>query len=168
MKYCLLWILALLLATNDLIGQAPSLRPGSRIRVWTESNAKGGVRGSPVIGEITSWTEDSVVLALHRSPTLRVLAVESIVRLDVSRGQRTRGMGALRKGAAGLVVGGLTGVVLGLATGGDAAECSWVCFSAEDYAMIYGIMLGAPSALIGAVIGANRPGEAWQRHALPN
>jgi len=57
---------------------------------------------------------------------------------------------------SGLLFGGTVGALIGLASGGDDDENGFFAFSAGTKALMGGIILGVPSALIGGVIGAGQ------------
>lgn len=97
----------------------------------------------------------------------------SVARIERSLGHRSRGKGARRGAGIGLLVGATSGILLGFASGGDD-PCGEVrdpfgfcnlAFSAGEKAAIYGIALGALGTIGGAVVGATRSGERWERGA---
>ena len=143
--------------------QAP-VAPGTRVRVWTQTDAKGRPWGEPTEGRITVCTADSLVVD-DRSPNGPLaIPLASVSRLDVSLGLRSRDRGALRKGRMGLLIGGATGAVFGFAQGdNDTADCIPWCFSADQMAINSAIVLGTTGAVIGAVIGNGWPGERWMK-----
>jgi hypothetical protein len=65
----------------------------------------------------------------------------------------------------GLILGGATGIALGFAMGDD--ENCFFCFTAEQNAFVFGMMLGTSGTLVGAILGTFRPGERWERVQLP-
>jgi hypothetical protein len=85
----------------------------------------------------------------------------SIIGLERSLGGRRKP--ALRGAGIGLLAGVASGALIGVASGDD--EPSFVYFTAGQKAAIYGIGLGVVGALGGAVVGASRGGERWERGA---
>ena len=137
---------------------------GDRVRVWTEVSEKGRPTGPRRIAQITAYTTDSLVMDPAGAEGPLAIPLTSISRMDVSLGQRSRGTGALRGGSLGLIIGGVTGIALGFASGDDD---SFLFNRWQDKAFILGVMLGTASTLVGAIIGANRPGERWKRVLVP-
>lgn len=149
---------------SSAAAQEASVATGSRVRLWTEVNEKGRPAGPRTMGQIAAWNSDSLILNPVGAGNRRSIPITSVSRMDVSRGQRSMGMGALRGGALGLIIGGATGMVLGYTSGDDD---SFLFNRWQDKAAIFSVMLGTPGTLVGAVVGANRPGERWERVAVP-
>jgi hypothetical protein len=158
----LLCLLALLsfFSGGEVRAQEEAALPGSRVRVWTGLNERGNPTGPRRTGQITAWTADSVVLDAPGARGALAVPITSVSRMDVSR-PRTVLEGAGRIGAVGVVIGGVTGAVLGIREGDD-----WF-FSAKAKAVGYGIILGGAGGLAGMLVGALAPGERWQRVPLP-
>ncbi len=149
---------------GEVWAQDAAALPGSRVRVWTEVNNKGHPSGPRTTGQITVYTTDSLVMDPAGAGGPLAMPLNSVSRMDISLGRRSRGMGALRGGSLGLIIGGVTGMALGFASGDDD---SFLFNRWQDKAFILSVMLGTPSTLVGSIIGANRPGERWQRVPLP-
>jgi hypothetical protein len=94
----------------------------------------------------------------------------SIAGLERSLGGRSGRKRAARGAGIGLVAGAVTGVLVGLVSGDDPCERDqflgcFLAFSAGEKAAMYGIALGAVGTIGGAVAGASRSGERWERGA---
>jgi hypothetical protein len=153
----ILILLAGMLATLPLYAQRPGDVPpiGSRVRVWEPRPHFGGdsIFDSHV-GRLAALTLDTLSLQQFGSARPRRLAIDRVVRLEVSRGGTSRAAGAWRGAAFGSLI------LLALAAGvarqpeGDlgVALLAW-----------YGtpIVVGG-GALIGAL---SATGERWE--AIP-
>lgn len=159
-------VLFLALGPATAAAQSRPVASGDRIRVWTEDAANTQLRSKPVRGELTFWTADTIRILADRTLSDRAIALTSVTRVDVSAGRASRGRSAVRAGGIGLLLGGLTGTVIGYASGDDPP--GWFSSSAEEKAAIFGILLGGTSTIVGGVIGAIRPGERWERVPLPS
>jgi hypothetical protein len=133
--------------------------PGSRVRVWTATDEQGRPSGKPTKGQVMAWSADSLVLDLPEAQERWAVPLISISRLEVSRGQTSKLQGALKIGAIGWLIGLATGAVLHY--DGDSFFPPWLNAVAE------GAPFGAAGALVGALVGANRPGERWELVPLP-
>jgi hypothetical protein len=133
--------------------QAITLTPGERIRVWT-------AQFSGLIGSVSRVTTDSVVL----QPENRVVAPLSIpfatvTRLDISRGRRSMGKGALR----GARWGALLAVPCAISAGLQHQTLGPNGASVPEAAALGAVSCAFFGGLIGVVVGASNPGEAWER-----
>jgi hypothetical protein len=90
----------------------------------------------------TSWVDPN---------TRRVIAVQTTEVSDVRFVRR--GAGALEGLGLGLLGGALTGAIIGFADGDDPPE-SFLSFTAEEKAVIGGVLLGGVGGLLGLPIGA--------------
>jgi hypothetical protein len=91
-------------------------------------------------------------------------AFETLKRLDVSRGPRSRQSASNRAGALGFLIGAGFGAALG------AAAFDPDAFLANDFPGYVGLsaaVLGGVGLLIGALYGEAAPGERWQRLRIP-
>lgn len=142
---------------SSVVSQDAPAGPGTRVRVWTEVNEKG----PRTTGRVAAWNSDSLILNPVGAGNRRSIPVTSVSRMDVSRGQWSMGMGALRGGGAGFLIGGVSGVALVYLSPEDGFG------TRQDWAPVVGSFLGGIGAVIGALIGASRPGERWERVPLP-
>jgi hypothetical protein len=83
----------------------PHIGPGDRVRLWAP---RLGIEGS--VGTVMALRPDTIVV--DRGETL-VLAISTLTRLEVSRGQKSR---AGTGGIVGLVGGAAVGVLIGTAS----------------------------------------------------
>jgi hypothetical protein len=126
-----------------------SLQIGSRIRLQTIA-----APGNWVTGPVRAITPTSIWIDQSE------YSLESIHRLEVSDGQKSRFL-------RGLMFGALAGTVIGAATGGIA----WAsCDSCNDdpilgFLAVTGIGFGS-GVVIGGIVGANTRGDRWRR--IPN
>ena len=139
--------LALAMPTAAALAQEPSeVIPGTRVRITAPTVAE-----KRLVGTITAWGPENLTVTSEKGPI--VLPRGAVSRLEVSRGRKSRGRGALV--GAGIGVG--AGVVGGFAHGSDPPGL--VSFNASFYAFGYGILGAAAGALIGLAI---TPGERWE------
>ena len=143
-----LGVLALVAALPGKGSQAQSLtslEPGVRIRVAAEA-----VAPKPLVGTLVRLDRDAMALRLADREELALVPRETITKVEVSRGRRSRGRGALFGALVGLAV----GAIAVAATPGDDEMFT----AAEATAMV-----GAMGAGLGALIGlAIPPGEKWE------
>jgi hypothetical protein len=132
------------------------LAPGDRVRV-------AGPVHSGTYTVLAVEADDIVVRDNSDAAELRI-ATASLESLDLRR-RRSRGQGAWRGAAIGLVAGAGIGVFAGIADGDDT-NCI-ICWSKEEKAVMGAITLGGTGALAGALIGRAAPGGYWQRVSLP-
>ena len=155
-----------------LAGQdPPSVETGSRVRIKlardfviapAESTPREELaearRGQQLVGQIVEMDGDTLTITIQGHPTRLAVPRDAIARMDLSRGRRSAG-GRLLKGAGiGLLVGGLAGAMLGLASGDQG---SW--FTPSERAAIGGIGFGALGFVAGAAGGLASEGEQWER-----
>lgn len=123
-----------------------------RVRVWTDA-------AEAVTGRVAALTPDTVQVAVDGRDAATV-AVSAIRRVDVSRGQTSRGAG-FKKGAirGALIMAAIGAVSLGLqhdAVGEDGASVG--------EAVALGVWSGGLfGGLIGGAIGAARAGDEWEQ-----
>jgi hypothetical protein len=150
------------LGSGDVSGQAGPVAPGTRLRVWTE-NAQQRSRFDRTTGTLSSLTDETLFLTVGREGELWQISRPSIARVETPE-SRSRGQAAVRAGGTGLLIGLVTGAAIGFLSGDDHG---YVAFSAKDKALMFGVGLAVPSAIVGAVFGASRPGESWHQVPLP-
>lgn len=145
---------------------AQSVSPGQRVRIK-----------SPVAqGEfvLRSLAADTVLLEDRHGNAVHAVARNSINRMDVYAGQRSRGRRFMRGAGHGFLIGGVPLAVLMYASGDDppceppAGGFIYFCAesSAEEKAAIGLTAGGFLGAVIGGVVGIVRSGERWQRVPL--
>jgi len=121
------------------------------------------IRAGTISGEFTVVGYGEREMMLQAAPTEPVVEVPfaSVTRLHVNRGARSSGAGLVRGAGRGLLIGGGIGAVTGFASGDDTG--SFFVFTAEDKAMILGVLLGGAGAVVGGLVGAVSPGDRWER-----
>jgi hypothetical protein len=152
------------------------LQPGDRIRLSSPQHS-----GTAAFVELAS---DTLVLLRPGDGTRLSVPVTSIRRFAVSRGPRSKDV-AMREAAGALgIVGGMTGLVVGMASVDSSPRCREIQ-SCSDWGCSQGMscgpaettlqkgwqrswQLGLTGAAVGALIGAARPGETWQQLRLPH
>jgi hypothetical protein len=145
--------LALLAALPASGGRAQSvtgLEPGARVRVAAEA-----VAPKRMVGTLVRLDADSMQLRLSDVDELARVPREAITKVEISRGRRSRGRGALYGALAGLAVG--AGAVL--ATPRCEEPDCWEIFSKGEGAALVGGLGAGLGALVGLAIP---PGEKWE------
>ena len=145
-------ILFLMPARELLAEQAPQFGPGVRVRIW------GTTGGAPLKGNILTLDDRTLTLEVAGQTMPAVVQRDTITRLDVSGGRRSRGKGALVGAGLGLLV----GVAIGLASGSDDPN-TFLAYSAGDKALLSAILTTPLGALVGVAVP---PGERWKRALL--
>ncbi len=142
---------------------APSVEAGSRVRISLAGPGPGHVTGT-----VLAVGSDSLSLAGARGDTIAV-ALHSIRRLELSKGRRSAGGGALRGGLLGASLGALA--VLGVTLADGCFSGSFDPFSSNysgghcpSAGTAWGLMLGGGA--IGAAVGVVGRGERWVRVPL--
>jgi hypothetical protein len=156
------------LATAPAAPGTEAIDPGTRVRLTFEGDAdplapgRGGARTRRV-GRVIVVGDRTVTVAFDGHSRPVEFDQASIAGLERSLGGRPRGKGAARGAGIGLLAGVAGGVLIGIASGDD--ERGLVAFSAGEKAAIYGIGLGALGTIGGAIVGASRSTERWERGA---
>ncbi len=159
-RCALLTTAAALLAAPTLVRaqqQAPTVEPGSRVRVTTWSEG-------PTTGTLARVDSTQMVLQLEDGSET-TLRLDDVHRFEVSQGERSRGA-LIGQSAALMGLGlGAVGFLVGVAAcSGD--EESYACPESTLAAgALYGGILAVGGGLFGAVLGAVRPREDW--HDVP-
>ncbi|MFN2400224.1 MAG: hypothetical protein ABR543_16540 [Gemmatimonadaceae bacterium] len=112
------------------------------------------------IGTIASISADTLVIREGKDGALHTIPIDSVARLEMSRG---RGMNG-RNMVAGALLGFAVGAAIGVATASKGSSCdeNSICFE-EDFAPMGGALVGGlGGALVGTLIGAAMAGERWQ------
>jgi hypothetical protein len=144
-------------------GQAAEVQPGRRLRVWTENAPEQRPRFERTTGTLSSLTDETLFLNVGDQGQVWQISRPSIARMDVAHA-RPRSAAAFRSAGIGLLAGLATGAAMGFALGSDTD--GFPALTAGQKAMMLGVGLAVPSAIVGAVIGASRPGESWERIPL--
>jgi len=158
MSRSLLLACALLVcAGTDLVAQAQpvDLVPGRRIRVHRQTQ-------STLIGALLSVSSDTLTM-ITTGPDTVAVARSTIRRVDVAVGTKSQaGKGAV----TGLLIGGLGGALLGVASSGsddgdflDAGPAEWAVSGA--------VFFGAIGAGVGALIGSGHRTDRWEAVVVP-
>ncbi len=141
-RFASVLVLALVLIPAAASAQEfPSINAGARVRVWTSPAAE------PVTGLVTRLDASTVTIDAEEGDYLITLTRDTITRLDVSRGHRSRGKNAL--------VGALIGVAAGAIVLAASTEKSGIGGGPGN-----GLVVLAP---VGAVVGfmAGSGPERW-------
>ena len=143
------------LCAAPLFAQNVRPSPGERVRVQV-----AGESGSRIF-ILKEVVADTLVLEDLNGASLasRRIATGSVSQLQVSEGYRSTGSRALRGGGLGFASGGLFGAVIGLASGDD--DGTFFAFTAEEKAVISGVLLGAAGFVVGAIVGLASNPEQW-------
>jgi hypothetical protein len=148
-------VVAALPGNRVLAQPVPTLETGARVRVVAVAASS-----KPVIGTIVRVDERMMELRLADRKDLTFVPRAAIKKLEVSRGRRSRGRGAL----IGALIGGALGAIAVLATPGQSCEPSsnpWSCIggiSKGEGALALGGLGAGLGALVGLVIP---PAEKW-------
>jgi hypothetical protein len=141
---------------------APTLAPGTRVRVTLESEARRLLLGGGTVeGEVLSLDHEKLLLTVPERSEPLELSRSAIKRLDVSRGMGR----AAREGAT---IGGTVGFAGGACVGWTFTEM------ADGYqppsTLLLGALIGGGAGAVvlgsvGALIGATTQIEKWERVA---
>jgi hypothetical protein len=150
----LLLAAALAWAAATPAGAQTDLNAGDRVRV----------RAGEASGQyaVVAAGPDGVTLRRGTGAEPIHLAPASIRRLDLYRGPRPAGQGALRGMGHGFLIGAGAGAALGLLSGTDDPGDD-LPLTAGEKAFGFGVVFGVSGAVLGAVIGVAAPGERWER-----
>ena len=133
--------------------QAHAQVVGQRVRVKERSGAK-------IVGIVLDKSQDALTIASKDDATHQVPYAE-MQSLDASIGRRT-----YRK--AGALVGGGTGVLLGIVGGVlVAGSCAPNDYCAVISGIIGSVVYGIPGALAGLVVGSFITGDRWDAVPIP-
>ena len=153
------------------------IRPGERVRVtYTQTcppqTVCFGSRDRVMqIGTVISWDGDTLQLGSERRTSAQVYAQKvprsSIIRLDVSRGQKSNGG---LEAAIGLLAGGTVGGLIGLTLFEEPEPCKGLCFNFgpenKSEAFLYGAVVGG---FLGGAIGlleGSSGSDVWEEVPL--
>lgn len=132
--------------------QQYAIHDGARIRLRT------AVQPSEwQVGTLLSHTSDSIRIQFQTASSAASLPLQSILRLELSRGIHSQS----RKGARIGVLAGVGAGLLFIPAAVDACENSCVVRVPAAVALLAGV-LGGVGAGIGALVGAASHGERWE------
>ena len=167
LRLCFLVLLSSF-SVGELWAQEALIPVGSRVRVWTQADAKAHPSGPKTMGTVTLVSADTLVLQPEGSAGTTSVPLTSVTRLDVTRGPERWSRSAVKGGAIGATVGALLGVLTQLGPT-DIEGCDsevFQCDRERDF-VFAAVSLGGIGAAAGAVIGIARGGERWERVPVP-
>lgn len=149
----LVFVAAVLAAdVSAVVGQvAPSIGRGSRVRITAAS-----LELSEAVGTVQEATREALVVQFEYPRRVSTVDRSEIGKMDVSI-QRQRKV--LKSFGVGLLVGAGSGVLVGLASGDD--QNCFICFTAEEKALVVGAMLGLTGGAVGLILGLVRRQDVW-------
>ncbi len=153
-KRALIWLVILIAAPSSVCAQQEiqSLEPGQRVRI------NGRIEASYV-----AVSGDSLVVISSSFP-LTSFPLASLTRLEVGRARTVR-EGAFRGLGWGAAIGTGTGLVFGLADA-SGESCAF-CYKPGTWEVVLAsAVLAAVGAMLGLIIGSNRPGMTWSEVQL--
>jgi hypothetical protein len=139
--------------------QTPWLAPESRIRVSLAAPVSQRLTGT-----VIALTADSLFFTPTHGVETIAISQRSILGLEMSRGRRSVGKGALVGGFAGLSVGATAVFIAAIADGCLNMDWSYGAGHCPTDATAMGIAFGAGA--VGAVIGSLVRPERWVRMPL--
>ncbi len=156
---------------TNATAQVP-VRPGARVRVTTPPPPcpawyTSCTRDSPrhYVGTFVAWKGGTLVV--ETKGHILALPLDSVTRLDLSRGRKTNtGMGAV----IGFFVGGLVGAGIGYASYEECVPQGWFScigdFGPETLAVAGALIGGLGGLVAGALIGLEIQTDRWQEVPL--
>ncbi len=165
-------LIAMLVLTplTTAAGQGATAAPGARIRVSAQ-----GLAATRVVGTVVALRADTLVLAPQNGRGLLALPLESVQRLEVSRGRSSVGSTVMKHAGIGLLVGAASGALAGPYVLSSACitpekdlDAHWQCFDdlADGEARLKAtVLFGIAGTAIGAVVGAIVGRERWEKVA---
>lgn len=146
--------------------QVAQVSPGARVRVSLARGKDASRIQYQQIGTVASLSPDTLVLREGSAATLQVIPLDSIQKLEYSRGLRSHSL-------AGAAMGFVGGAVLGWAVKSNekVPECQdFPCLDFDKtFAPIGGALVGAlGGTLVGAAIGAAIRTERWEVIPMPS
>ena len=168
------WTSSILLAALLFqIGYVPcaaqEISPGTRVRIKAPSIAE-----HRVIGTVVTIGADTLTLRTKRQVAPLAIPFASVTEFEVTRGKK-RNVG---KGAViGVIVGGLSGAIIGYSTGDDPpgrfsptsgtpSYIGDIRLTKKQQAMVLGILGSLGGLGWGALIGALKTTDRWEKASL--
>lgn len=149
--------LTLIVPTGAIAQQESRLTPGDRVRLTAPALGLERFEGT-----LAAIEADSRMLEVQAEDTMVTLPIDSLTRLEVSRGKGSRAAGLV----AGAALGALLGVVVGSTVGEDCPPEGLVpCADRGDTALIGGLLGGAIGAGLGYRLNG---GTRWEPLSLQN
>ena len=163
--------LAALLTISTISAPAPAAAQslsGVRARLWS---ATPPLRGA--VGTIYSVGADTMSMLLQGQPTPVGVPLASVLRLEVSRGDRADNVARwLRRGMlAGVVTGATYGALRSTGREGTVGDSDGGACSEGgrcDHAIRYGLGGLAAGAILGGIWGGITGREVWEEVRLPS
>jgi hypothetical protein len=148
----LIVLAALAADVSSVAGQVtPSVMPGSRVRLSAPSLGL-----SEAVGTVKEATDEALVVQFEYPRRVGTVDRSEIGKLDISIERERK---VLKSLGVGLLIGASSGAVIGLASGDD--QNCFICFTAEEKALVGGAMLGLTGGVVGLFVGLARPQEIW-------
>ena len=157
---------ALLLPTLTATPAAAQSLSGVRARLWSSAPPLQGA-----VGTIDSLGADSMHVTLEGRARPVAVPLASVLRLQVSRGDRAESVArGLRWGMLGGVVGGaIYGATRSVGIETTGAEEGFCAEGGRcDHAVRYGLVGVAIGAIAGGIFGAITGSERWDEVRLPS
>ena len=123
-----------------------------RVRLWTDA-------ADAVVGTVAAVTPQSVQISLGGVDPITV-ATTAVRRVEVSRGQTSRGAGFGKGALRGALILGAIGAVLSALQHEQIGDDGATVAEAAALGVWSGGLFGG---LIGGAIGASRAGERWEQ-----
>ncbi len=138
-------VLAFTPLTSTTAQEQSPVESGARIRVTAPS-----VFSDRIVGTVVSWESEQLVLDTDSPSRLRgtlTLAIDSIIKLEISRGKKS-------KVAVGAGIGLLFGGISGYLACGPVVTC--------DKRVLLAAVFAVPGAALGAIVGAAVSPTIWE------
>ena len=137
---------------SSVVGQvAPSISQGSRVRITAAS-----LELSEAVGTVQDATREALVVQFEDPRRVVTVDRSEIGKMDISIQQQRN---VLKGVGAGLLVGAGSGALIGLASGDD--ENCFICFTAEEKALVGAAALGLAGGAVGLIFGLVRQWDVW-------
>lgn len=155
---CLI-VIAAHIAPLDVCAQQRQVSPGAKVRLTVPSKGR-----SPLVGTLTHIGDTGITLNVQGQTDPIELPFTSVSKFEISI-REANPIGGFWKGAGmGFLFGATAGVVIGLVGGDDEGALN---LSAEENALVFGVILGIVGAAFGGASGAAKGSEHWEEVAEP-